>query len=191
MGNYWSLILPMLQFLMIHAGYSLYWIALAATLTEVRSKIMAYVAIGGLSAVLHHDIIGARSTVLLHTAIALLVGLIHLIIWLRRGRNEHVMQLIENPIFNTVGTIDMTTPEKLVIGQIDDLISSNTVSEPALQKIYNNNQDFIDSNALVKSRIFNEIINWRRSNNVKCRVVTIDGQRRFINVNHRSVDWLK
>lgn len=171
MIHYWNMIFPMLQFLAIHAGYSICWIAIVGTFMNTPRKNMIGVLIGGIVAVIH-SFDGYIETLLWTLVIGMACALIKLLMWV-------------------CITTRIVKHHPDIMKQIDEIKQSGTMSESALEKIYEENKDVINSNELIKTRLYEEVLNWRRLNNIKWRVVTDDGQRRFINVNHRCVNWLK
>lgn len=178
-----DLIFPMLQFLAVHAGYTLFWVTLSALISDVRSRLSTCIALGGISAVIHQDLAGSYHAAMFHLVVALTVIVVYVV---RKLLTTEVVWT-NNPAY----VADLGHQEKSILEEIDDLREFDQLSETTLEKIYSENKEFIDSNSFIKCRVFNEVINWRKQKNIKCRAVTVDGQRHFLNVNFRSVDWLK
>ncbi len=178
-----DIIFPMLQFLSIHVGYTIWWVALSTIISDKR-RIASCIAIGGISAVVHQDIMGMHNSVVLHLGATLTAMLIYVI---KKLLSKDENTWVENPVC----VADLCEQEKNILTEIDELCESGQLSEPSLEKIYKENKEFIDTNSLIKCRVFNEVISWRKQKNITCRAVTVAGQRQFLNVNFRSVDWLK
>ena len=178
-----DLIFPMLQFLAVHAGYTLFWVTLSAVISDARRKLSTCIALGGISAVLHQDLVGSYHSAMFHLVIALTVMVVYVV---RKLLSPDIVWT-NNPAY----VADLGDQEKAILEKIDSLREFDQLTETTLEKIYSENKEFIDSNSFIKCQLFNEVINWRRQKNIKCRAVTVDGQRRFLNVNFRSVDWLK
>lgn len=196
---YWNLILPMLQFLTLQTGYTVYWIAIYAMIQNGQNKLTIVLKnkllrciIGGLiSTAMYISDLGPWITIMTHGISALvlfLICVIESVIGKNKRPQRSVAILPKSSLFSV---IDITSEEKTILNKIQELEQSGILKEATLQDIYYENQSYIDSNPVIKDKIFTEVINWRRNNNVKCRVVDDDNQRRFINVNHRSVDWLR
>lgn len=180
-----DLIFPMLQFLAVHAGYTLYWASICMVVSNLIKRLPICIIAGGISAVFHQHIVGARSSLFVHVYVAWLILIVYIFMthWLRRN---HIEQQ-----FGVIVDTELSDQEKSIMEAINNLRESDQLTESSLEKIYNENKEFIDSNSLLKCQLFNEVINWRKQKNVKFRALIVAGQRQFVDVNFRSVDWLK